>query len=199
VFAAYQGFQVDILEFSDYQSTVNGLNLHQNFTTRPSLSGQGLTVNYVSHALNFTKRIIIDGDVVNVDYTFDRGVTADFTFWRWYFTSIGPFDRPITRVVQDPGSLNFSVFGQGALFNASLNSNPPPVSARISGIEGAGLNKISLQFTGRSVDLSVVLRGIKPVAGAGVVEVASSNAAFPVIGVCMAAVYVGARKWAVRK
>ena len=195
VFALYQGFQVDMIEVSDDQSTVDGLNLFSNFTTSQNLVGGDLHVNYTSPALNFTKSVSVASGFVRVDYAFHRNVTADLTFWRWYYTSVGPFDRPVTRELPLSASIPFSFFGQGALFNGTISSAPYPVSAEISGVEGAGLNKISLQFNGTGVALTLALTSVRPLAGAGVVEVASSNWAFPVIGLFAASAYLVTRSY----
>jgi hypothetical protein len=195
VFALYQGFQVDLVELSDDQSTVNGLNMYWNFTTTQNVSGGALVVDYSSHGLNFTKTVSVSGGAVHVDYSFSESVNATLTFWRWYYFSIGPYDRPVTREILPNATIPFSVFGQGAVFNASLAASPAPAAAEIFGVEGGGLNKIALQFVGEQVDLSINLNAVKALAGAGVVEVASSNEAFPILGVAAATVYLGARTW----
>ena len=194
-FVSFQGFQVDFIEVSDDQSTVNGLNVYSNFTTTQNVSGGGVVVAYVSRTVNFTKTVSVAGSELSVDYAFAENVTAVLTFWRWYYTSIGPFDRPVTRTMAVNGSIPFSVSGQGAVFNGTLSASPGPVSAEISGVQGAGLNKMALTFQGRSVVLPIRLAGVKALAGAGVVEVASSDEAFPIIGVAAAGVYLGARSW----
>lgn len=198
VFTDYQGFQVDVVQMSDAASTVDGLNLYSNFTTRPSLGGGTLSVDYISPTLNFTKQVSVADGAVDVDYSFGRNVTAVLTFWRWYYSSVGPYDLPTTRSIP-AGDVAFSFFSQGAVFNATLAPSPAPASAQISGIEGAGLNKVTLVFHGSRVDVSVRLTGVKALAGAGVLGVGSSDAAFPVIGVALAAAYLGARGYVGRK
>ena len=195
IFTTYQGFQVDVVQMSDTASTVDGLNLYSDFTTTPSLSGGTLSVAYSSPVLNLTKQVSVKDGAVDVNYDFGRNVTAVLTVWRWYFGSVGPYNIPTTREISGGGDIGFSFFSQGAIFNGSLVSTPGPVSAQISGVEGAGLNKITLTYQGSSIDLSVRLTGVKAVAGAGVLDVGSSNEAFPVIGVALAAAYLGAREW----
>lgn len=197
VFTVYQGFQVDVAAASDSGSTVDGLDLYSNFTTAPAISGGTLSVLYSSPGLNFTKRMSYSDGAVDVYYAFPRNVTAVLTFWRWYYSTVGPYDRPTTRQLPAAQNVTFSFFSQGALFNASIASDPAPAAATISGVQGAGLNKITLEFQASSVNISIRVDGVKPLAGAGVLQVASSDWAFPVIGIVVAGAYLGARKWVV--
>jgi hypothetical protein len=195
VYTTYQGFQVDVIEVSDEQSTINGLNIHSTFNTTRNLTGGGLLVEYTSPGVNFTKQVSVSDGVVYVDFKFTRDVTAVLTFWRWYYSSIGSFDRPVTRYIATNVSVPFTFFGQGAIFNATLSSFPSPVSAVISGVEGGGLNKMALEFQGRNVHLTIRVAAVKALAGAGVIEVASSNEAFPVLAVVVASGYLVTRAW----
>ena len=193
VFAVYQGFQVDMIEASDKSSTVDGLNLYANFTTAPKVVGGTLDVAYTSPTLNFTKQVTIDGGTLHIDYTFSRNVTADLTFWRGYYATVDGYSQTTTADLNPTDSISFSFLGQAALFNATLTADPAPASAQIAGVEGAGLNKIALVFQGDRADVTITLTKVTPLAGAGVVEVASSNAAFPFIGVAAACLYLGVR------
>ena len=121
VFTNYQGSQIDAVQVSDAQSSVQGLDLYSNFSMARHLSGGSLVVDYSSPGLNFTKVVSVGSGTVKVDYEFGRNVTAVLTFWRWYFASIGPFDRPVTRELPTNGTVPFSFFGAGALFNGSLS------------------------------------------------------------------------------
>ncbi|MDA4127516.1 MAG: hypothetical protein OK452_10015 [Thaumarchaeota archaeon] len=194
VFASYNGLLVDVIQVSDQASSVDGLNLYSNFTARPRIDGGGLEVSYSSHSLNFTKHVSVSNEAVKVSYTFGKNVTALFTLWRWYYASIGHFDRPLTREISTAGDINFTFFDQGALFNASVSASPRPVQARISGIEGAGLNKIALAFNGTKIDMTMTLDAVKPVAGVGVLDVGSTYYAYPIIGVGLSATYLVIRR-----
>lgn len=194
IFTLYSGFQVNVIEVSDQASRVDGLNLYSNLTARPSLQGRALAVSYSSPELNFTKLVSADNGAVNVNYTFERNVTALITLWRWYYASIGPFDRPVTRELGTTGKVDFTFFDQGALFNASVSADPRPVEAQISGVEGAGLNKIALVFDTTRINLTLKLDSVKPLVGVGVVEVASSNYAYPIVGSGLTATYLVVRR-----
>jgi hypothetical protein len=194
IYASYNGFQVGVMEVSDTTSSVDGLNLYPNFTAKPGLRGGGLTVNYSSPLLNFTKLVAVNSGTVNVSYSFGRNVTALISLWRSYFASVGPFDRPVTRELGNEGNFSFTFFDQGTLFNASVTANPKPAHAEISGVEGVGLNKIALTFNATKIDLAMKLSSVKPLAGVGVVDVGSSNYAFPIIGVGLALSYLAIRR-----
>ncbi|MDG6982771.1 MAG: hypothetical protein JRM74_04880 [Nitrososphaerota archaeon] len=199
IFTYYQGFQVDTLQMSDSGSTVAGVDIAAGYNMTRRIAGGDLVVTYSSPGLNFTKTVAVDGGTVDVSYAFGRNVTSVLTFWRWYFDSVGSYDRPVTRSLPPDGAIGFSFFSQGALFNATLEASPTPASAQISGVQGAGLNKITLRFDAASIELQVAVRSVKPLAGAGVVAVAPSDEAFPVIGVGVAAVYLAARAWTGRE
>ena len=195
VFALYQGSQVDMIQMSDSQSTVNGLDLYSNFSMTRQVSGGSLVVDYSSPTLNFTKQVSVADGVVRVSYAFGRNVTATLTFWRWYYATIGPFNRPVTRSLAVNGSIPFSAFGKGVLLNGTLSASPEPDTAVISGVPGLGLNKLALTFQGDRIDLMIALAGSKAPAGVGALEVASTNEALPIIGVVMASAYLVARSW----
>jgi hypothetical protein len=194
VYTSYNGFQVDVIEVSDDESSVNGLNMYSNFTARPDLEGGGLAVSYSSPQLNFTKTVSVGDGSVHVSYSFGRNVTALITLWRWYYTSIGAYDLPVTRDINTTGGINYTFFEQGAVFNGSVVASPTPVQAQISGIQGAGLNKISLTFNASKIDLTVVLRSVKALAGVGVLQAGASNYAYPIIGVGLATAYLVVRR-----
>jgi hypothetical protein len=121
-------------------------------------------------------------------------VTAQITLWRWYYSSIGPYDLPVTRTINTAGGINYTFFEQGAVFNGSVVASPTPAEAQISGVQGAGLNKISLTFDASKIELTMALTGVKALAGVGVLQVGSSNYAFPIIGVGLAATYLVVRR-----
>jgi hypothetical protein len=194
IYASYNGFQVDVIEVSDDASRVNGLNMHSNFTARPSLESGGLTVSYSSPQLNFTKLVSVKNGVINMSYSFERNVTAEITVWRWYYRSIGNYDLPVARNIRISGGINYTFFDQGALFNTSVSVSPQPVLAQISGIQGAGLNKIALTFNATRVDLAMALTSVKPLAGVGVMQVGSSDYAYPIIGFGLAVTYLVVRR-----
>ena len=194
IFSSYNGLQIDIIQVSDQASSVDGLNVHSNFTARPRMAGEGLVVSYSSPQLNFTKVVSVSNGEVKVSYSFGKNVTALITLWRWYYSSIGHFDRPLTREISPGGDINFTFFAQGALFNASVLASPRPVQAKISGIEGAGLNKIALTFNGTKIDLAMTLDAVKPLAGVGVLDVGSTYYAYPIIGVGLSATYLVIRR-----
>jgi len=194
VFVQYQGFQVDALEFSDIDSKVNGANLYSGYSVQRSLTNRGLLLDYSSASINFTKMVSESNGTVYVSYSFGRDVSAQLTFWRWYFTTVGPFSLPVTRTLGSSHDINFSFFGQGAVFNATLVADPAPTVTSISGVQGAGLNKVTMDFNASSISLALRLSAVRSFAGAGVVEVGSSLDAFPVMGVVFGVAYLEARR-----
>jgi len=194
IYTNYQGYQVDVLEVSDKQSTINGLDIYSNFTSNQTLSGGALIVEYSSPGLDFNKTISQSGGTLSVDYSFSRIVSANITLWRWYFSSIGPFDRPFHRDFGSLSSVGYTFLQAGAAFNASVTSNPTAADVQISGVPDAGLNKMTMEFRASSVSLSVKLDSIRPLVGAGVPAVGSSVIAYPVIGTSCAVLYLALRK-----
>lgn len=193
IYANYNGFQVDMIEVSDSASYVNGLDAYSNFTATTSIQGGRLEASYSSPPLNYNKEISVGNGMVNVTYTFSKNVTLSLTLWRWYYASVGPYDRPVNRNLTMSGHISFSFIGQGAGFNATINADPVPIHARVSGIGGTGLNKISLEFQSSKVSLSMRLTAVTPMGSAGVVEVDSANYAYPIMGAGIAAIYLVVR------
>jgi hypothetical protein len=196
VFISYEGYQIDVIQVSDSQSGAASLGL-SNFTESPGIHGSTMVVNYTSPGFNFTKIVAPRGDSIAVTYSFGRVVTANITLWRWYFGSIGPFDRPATRNLGVPGVINYSFIDQGAAFNVTVTSSPAPTGAQISGVPGEGLNKINLEFKANTITLLVRIDSIRPLVGAGAALIGPTTAAYPIIGICLAGAYLAGRRWVV--
>jgi hypothetical protein len=194
IYTNYQGNQIDVLEVSDKESTIDGLNISSAFTEAQSVTAGALRVEYLSSGLNFNKTVSLSGSALSVGYTFSKSVNANLTLWRWYFASIGPFDRPVDRELGPLGSVSYTLLEAGAVFNATVSATPTPVDVRISGVPGAGLNKITLVLTASSVSLSIRLDSVRPLVGAEVPNVGSSTVAYPIIGTSSAAIYLVLRR-----
>ena len=194
VYTSYQGYQVDVLEVSDMQSTINGLDIYSNFTETPNLVGGVLSVDYGSPGLTFSKTVSLNGSTLSVDYAFSRTVNATLTLWRWYFASVGGFDLPVTRDLGPLGSVGYTFLQAGAQFNATVSATPDASDVQISGVSGAGLNKITMEFSASGVDLTIRLESTKTLAGTGVSAVGSSTIAYPIIGTSCAVLYLVLRR-----
>lgn len=195
----YRGSSVEVVQVSDAVSTVDGLDLYSNFSMTRQLSGDNLVVDYYSPRLNFTKTVSEGNGTIFVDYQFGRNVTATLTFWRWYFTAVGPVSLPVDQAIPDNGTVPFTFFGAGGYFNATISSLPVPVSAYVFGVQGHGLNKLALTFTGDQIDIRITAASPNPPFVLGGAEIASTNYEYPLIGVLMASVYLAARSRVVAK
>jgi hypothetical protein len=199
IYTNYQGYQIDVLEVSDKQSTVNGLDMYSNFTETTNLAGGMLSADYASPGLTFSKTVSLNGSTLSVGYSFSRSVNASITLWRWYFASVSGFDLPITRDLGPLGSVGYTFLQAGAEFNAMVSATPGASDVQISGVPGAGLNKMTMEFSASKIDLSIRLESIRTLAGAGVSSVGSSTIAYPIIGTSSAVMYLALRKRIVGK
>lgn len=198
VFISEAGRPVSLIEFSDHNSYVDGLNLYVNFTVKTRIEGGVLRAMYYSPSLSLIKTVkpLVDG--VKVTYNFNRTASLYLTLWRWYFASVGPFNMPMTRSLEPSNSLNFSVAESGRIHHAQLVLEPKPVNMTVSGVLGSGLNKITLEFRADVVTVEVRVLNPQNLNMFFTLDLRESNYLYPIIAVAVSSFYLWLKRITMR-
>jgi hypothetical protein len=191
IFIADAGRTISLLEFSGHHSAVNGSNLYFDFSTKTRLLGDKLLVFYNSPSISFVQVVEPSKGNVRVKYTCNCTMELTLTLWRWYFSSIEDFDRPVTRSLKPADELVVKITEGGKTFKALLVFSPTPKEVEISGEIPHGLNKITLRFIGREISINLVLHDAASDAGwIPLIDIRGGNHLYPVTAVVASMLYL---------
>lgn len=199
VFVADAGRPVSLIEFSDHNSYVNGANVYTNFTAKTRLDGVRLKAFYNSSFMSFVKTVEPRSHCVKVAYMFNQTAALSLTLWRWYFSSVGPFNMPITRSLKPDNVLNFSIAESGKVYSAQLSLSPRPENVTVSGVLGEGVNKIVLDFKAENVTVEVKLLNPQSLSIFFTIDVRESRYLYPIIAIALSSIYLWLKNAAVSR
>ena len=189
--------QVDMVEFSDSLSYVNGSNLYEDLETIGRLADEGLTVFYSSNrsSVQLAKSISVTRDGVIVKYESDRPVELRLTFWRWYFSGVDGRDYRgalLPLKVEPNETLDFEFMVGSRTYRGVLEFSSEPSNVEVWR-DSNGLNKILIDHVGSDLSIRVSLEKANPLS----FEIANKDLLFPLISVVLGLVYLKVGRYAV--
>jgi len=185
---------VDMVEFSDYQSYVNGLNLYDDFVSQGRLTDDGLTVSYSDGDLQLTKSIKVTEEEVVVTYESDQPIKLRLSLWRYYFSSVNSSDykgilQPLT--VKTKETLRFEFKDGNRSFRGAIKLSDEPLNVNVSG-DSYGLNKILVTYVGSCLSIKIALEG----ANKFPLKIANKDLLYPLMSTAFGLIYLKVRKYA---
>lgn len=194
IFVKNHGIDTSLIELSDHESYIDGKNIYKDFSTTTRLINGALVINYSSINLKFTKIVRPEENYIKVIYEFPNNVTAELTFWRWYFRTIESFDRPIIRIIEPKDTLHFTFSDGSTLYHAYLGIIPTPKNITISGEEDCGLNRIVVIVNARIIKINVKLLSKEDISKVAIPQLWGSRYLYPIISISLSMVYIKAKK-----
>jgi hypothetical protein len=152
--------RIDLLEFSDWTSYVNGFNFFNDFnaTTRVS-NPQTLDVTYSRPAILIHKYVTVAPNQTTVQLTSEKEFTAHLELWKWVMTSVNgitiaqapkPMLLPVTTDIEFTfQDARLQSPGVGRIVLSRI-----PVQIEIWPFEN-GFNKITVDFVNSEMTLTV--------------------------------------------
>jgi len=187
---------VDLVELSDRQSFVYGLNLYEDFESHGGLVGDELIVSYESNhgGLRLTKSIWVTGEGVLVTYGSDQPIELRVTLWRWYFSAVDGCDYrgvPQPLRVEPKDTLRFEFEDEGQTYRGVLKLSNEPSNVQV-GRDLNGINKILIDYVGSHLSIKITLES----ASRSSFKIANKNLLFPLISIVFGAMYLKVGRYA---
>jgi hypothetical protein len=184
---------VDIIELSDHQSFVNGLNLYKDFESHGRLTDEGLTVFYGGSPF-LTKSITVTDEGVIVRYESDQPMELRLTLWRWYFSSVEGSDfrgvLPPLKV-EPKKTLSFEFKDGSRTYRGVVRLSDGPLNIEV-GRDSKGLNKIIIDYVGSHLSVRIALEGASQFS----FRIDNKGLLYPLISVVFGLVYLWVRRYA---
>jgi hypothetical protein len=186
---------IDLVELSDYQSFVNGLNLYRDFESHGRLTGGGLTVSYRSNhgSLRLTKSIRVTQEGVVVTYESDQPIELRLTLWRWYFSSVDGRDYRGVQLplkVEPKDTIHFEFVDGGQTYRGVVKLSGEPLNVEVCR-DFSGLNKIVIDYVGSHLSIRIALDE----ASRSSFKIAK-DFLYPLMSTAFGLVYLGFRRYA---
>lgn len=186
---------VDLVEVSDYQSFVNGLNLYRDFESHGRLTGGGLAVSYRSNhgSVGLTKSIKVIGEGVVVTYESDQPLELRLTLWRWYFSAVDGRDyrgEQLPLKVEPKETIRFQFMDGGRTYGGVLKLSSEPSNIEVCR-DLNGLNKIIIDYVGSHLSIRIA----SDETGRFSFKIAK-NTLYPLMSIVFGLVYLGFRRHA---
>jgi len=187
---------VDLIELSDHQSFVNGLNLYEDFESHGKLVGEGLTVSYRSNhgSLRLTKSVRVMDEEVVVTYDSDQPIELRLTFWRWCFSAVDGYDYrglPQPLKIKPTDTLRFEFEDESQTYRGVLKFSSEPSNIEV-GKDLDGLNKILIDYVGSHLSIKIALES----ANRSSLKIANKDLLYPLISIIFGAVYLKVGRYA---
>jgi len=184
---------VDVVELSDYQSFVNGLNLYEDFESHGRLMDDELTIVYSGSSPVLTKSITVTGEGVVVKYEADQPMELRLTLWRWYFSAVEGSDYrgmlPPLKV-EPKKTLSFEFMDGGQTYRGAVKLSDEPLNVELCR-DSNGLNKIIIDYVCSHLSIRIALDET----GQYSFKIAK-DLLYPLISIFFGLVYLGVRKYA---
>jgi len=189
--------RVDVIEFSDIQTYVNGSNLYKNLESQGRLADDGLNIFYDSNtsSLKLMKSITVTDEGVTVRYESDQPIELRLTFWRWHFSSVDDRDfrgMLLPLKVEPKETLNFEFTLGGRTYEGLLEFSSEPSNIEVWR-DPSGLNKILIDYVGSDLSIRIHLQDDSRFS----LRIASKDLIFPLIGAVFGLVYLKVGRYAV--
>jgi hypothetical protein len=191
IYLATKYDRTPLIEVSDHTSKVNGLTLYPNFKEKVRTNSMKLQATYSVNNITLTKTIEPTEESIKISYMFDKDVNFSLTLWRWYYNEVGKVTKYNWKIskIQPTEELDFTFQSAGELCRAKLLILPKPEEILVEG-DPLGINKIVLNFQGRTVDLQVSANANCSINS---IVSSSSSAVYPVIAGVISTGYLGIR------
>jgi hypothetical protein len=151
--------RIDLLEFSDWTSYVNGFNLFNDFNATTRVNQQILNVTYSRAGILLHKYVTVAPNETTVKLVSDKEFTAHLELWKWVMTSVNGI-----TITQAPKSMQIPITTQieFTFQDSRLNSqgigkivlSRVPVQIVIWPFEN-GFNKVTIDFVNSEMTLTV--------------------------------------------
>lgn len=189
--------RVDVIEFSDIQTYVNGSNLYVDLESHGRLADDGLNIFYESNSgsLELVKSITVTDEGVTVRYESDQPIELRITFWRWHFSGVDDRDfrgMPLPLKVEPTETLNFEFTLGGTTYEGLLEFSSEPSNIEVWR-DPTGLNKILIDYAGSNLSVRVHLREESRFS----LKIASKDLIFPLISAVLGLLYLKVGRYAV--
>jgi len=185
---------IDMVELSDYQSFVNGLNLYEDFESHGQLTDDGLTIFY-SGSSQLTKSITVTDEGVMVSYESDHPIKLRLTLWRWYFSGVEGSDYRgmlLPLKVKPKKTLSFEFKDGSRTYRGVVKLSDEPMNIEVCR-NFDGLNKIIIDYVGSYLSIRISLDNTYQSSS---FKIAHKNLLYPLISVFLGLVYLWARRYA---
>lgn len=151
--------RIDLIEFSDWTSYVNGFNLFNDFNATTRANQQILDVTYSRPGILLHKYVTVAPNETTVKLVSDKEFTAHLELWKWVMTSVNgititqapkAMQIPITTQIEftfEDSRLNSQGMGKIVLSRV-------PVQIEIWPFEN-GFNKVTIDFVNSEMTLTV--------------------------------------------
>jgi len=188
IFAHISGRPVDLIELSDQESEVNGTRLWGGGLAYSTRLIDGVLYAFYSGPVTFTKLVRPLSNGVEIAFVSNETLHLRLTLWRWYYSSIEGFSRPVSRNLTPSSSLFYTFTDGLGAFSGEIAMKPVPIGMGISGVPGQGLNKITLEFISKNVTLFIAAP--EAPLSAPLLDIRGSNYLYPLIALLGALLYL---------
>jgi len=188
------GSPVDVVELSDRQSRVNGLNLYKDFESRGRLTDDGLTIFYSGSGLQLTKSVTVTEEGVVVTYESDQPIELRLSLWRWYFSGVEESDYRgvlLPLKVEPEETLGFEFKDGGQTYRGALRLSDKPLNIEVWR-DSNGLNKIIIDYVGSYLSIKISLERASQFS----FEIANKDLLYPLMSIVFGFVYLRVRRHA---
>ncbi len=151
--------RIDLVEFSDWTSYVNGFNLFNDFNATTRVGQQILDVTYSRPGMLLHKFVTVAPNETTVKLVSDKEFTAHLELWKWVMISVNgitvtqapkPMQIPITTQIE-------FTFQDSRLLSQGMGKivlSRAPVQIVIWPFEN-GFNKVTIDFVNSEMTLTV--------------------------------------------
>jgi hypothetical protein len=186
--------RIDLVEFSDWTSYVDGFNFFNDFNATTRITQQTLIVTYSRPGILLHKYVTVAPNQTTVKLISDKEFTAHLELWRWVMDSVNgitvtqapkPMELPITTDIEFTfQDARLQSQGMGRIVLSRV-----PVQIEIWPFEN-GFNKITIDFVNSQMTLTVS-GAMTPVGGTQFTwNYSDLPYVLPVIAVFVVAVYL---------
>ena len=185
---------VEMVELSDRQSFVNGLNLYEDFESHGQLMDDGLTIFY-SGSPQLTKSITVTDEGVVVIYESDQPIELRLTLWRWYFSSVegNDFRGALLPLKVEPNeTINFQFMDGSRTYDGVIQFSDEPLNVEVCR-DLNGLNKIVIDYVGSHLSIKIALDGASQFS----LQIADKDLLYPLMSIVFGLAYLWVRKYEV--
>jgi len=185
---------VDMVELSDHQSFINGLNLYEDLESHGRLTDGGLTIFYGSSSPRLTKSITVTHEGVIVRYESDQPIELRLTLWRWYFSSVEGSDYRgilLPLRVEPKKTLSFEFKDGSRTYRGVVKLSDEPMNIEVCR-DFNGLNKIIIDYVGSHLSIRIALEGASQFS----FRISNKDLFYPLIGIVFGLVYLWVRRYA---
>jgi len=186
---------VDMVELSDHQSLVNGLNLYEDLESHGRLTDGGLTIFYGRSSPQLTKSITVTDEEVMVRYESDQPIELRLTLWRRYFRTVEGSDYrsllPPLKV-EPKETLSFEFKDGSQTYRGVIRLSDEPSNIEVCRDSDGRLRKIIIDYVGSHLSIGISLEE----ASRSSFKIANEGFLYPLTSIVLGLVYLRVRRYA---